>query len=180
MKVFSYFHIQEFLWHLGSSFLGLYRANPMSKKIEADWYMLHMTPKNALSAYKSLLIILYIIFVLQNNTQYTGKECSWIRTFKKYNFVIYEGLAYNRRDSRDRRSLSREPNRSWCHLHTSMKLSWSQPMASWIGGCIRVCCRPVQGSIGCDQESFTIVWRWHQLLFGPLPNGRLSLVSSRL
>ena len=43
---------------------------------------------------------------------------------------MYEGkvknssLAYNRSETRD-------PYRSWCHLHTSVKLFWSQPMAQW-------------------------------------------------
>ena len=46
----------------------------------------------------------------------------------------YEGkvksssLAYNRRETRDKRPLIRDPDRTWCHLHTNVKLSWSQPM----------------------------------------------------
>ena len=49
-----------------------------------------------------------------------------------------------------------------------------------IGGSIWVCCRSVHWSIGCDQESFTLVWRWHKLLSRSLPNSRLSRVSHRL
>ena len=49
-----------------------------------------------------------------------------------------------------------------------------------IGNSLLVYCRSFQGSMGCDQESLTRVWRWHQLLFGSLPNGRLSWVSRRL
>ena len=50
---------------------------------------------------------------------------------------IHEGklksssLAYNRRETWDKRSLDRNLDRSWCHRHTSVKLSWSQPMDPW-------------------------------------------------
>ena len=36
------------------------------------------------------------------------------------------GLAYNRRETRDKWPLGRDPDRSWCHSHISVKLSWSQ------------------------------------------------------
>ena len=39
------------------------------------------------------------------------------------------GLAYNRRETRDKRLLNRDRNR--CHLHTSLKLFWLRPMAPW-------------------------------------------------
>ena len=39
------------------------------------------------------------------------------------------GLAYNRRKTRDKRPLGKDPDRSWCHRHTIVNLSWSQPMA---------------------------------------------------
>ena len=38
-------------------------------------------------------------------------------------------LAYNRNETRDKRPLDRGPDRNWWHHHTSVKLSWSQPMA---------------------------------------------------
>ena len=38
------------------------------------------------------------------------------------------GLTYNQRETRDKWPLDRDPDRSWCYLHTSVKLSWSQPM----------------------------------------------------
>jgi hypothetical protein len=50
------------------------------------------------------------------------------------NMYIYEGkekvlgLAYNRRETRDKWPLDRDLDRSWCHLHTSVKLFWLQPM----------------------------------------------------
>ena len=49
--------------------------------------------------------------------------------------LIYEGkvksssLAYNRRETRDKQPLVRDPGRSWCHFHNSVKLFWSQSMA---------------------------------------------------
>ena len=35
------------------------------------------------------------------------------------------------RETRDKRSLGRDPDRSWCHRHTSVKVSWSQSMGPW-------------------------------------------------
>ena len=46
---------------------------------------------------------------------------------------IYEGkmksssLSYNRRETRDKRPLGRDPDRSCCHLHTSVKLFYRSP-----------------------------------------------------
>ena len=40
-------------------------------------------------------------------------------------------LAYNRRETWDKRPLGWDPERSWCGLHTSVKLFWSQPIALW-------------------------------------------------
>ena len=40
-------------------------------------------------------------------------------------------LAYNRRQTRDKRPLSMDSNRSWCHLYSSVILSWSQSMDLW-------------------------------------------------
>ena len=51
--------------------------------------------------------------------------------------TIHEGkmksssLAYNLHESWDKRSLGRNPDRSWCHLHTSVKLFSLQPMTPW-------------------------------------------------
>ena len=35
------------------------------------------------------------------------------------------------RETRDKRPLDRDPDRSRCHRHTSVKLSWSQSMHPW-------------------------------------------------
>ena len=49
---------------------------------------------------------------------------------------IYKGkvksssLAYNRRETLGNRSLSRDPDRSWCHLHTSVKHTRMVPLMS--------------------------------------------------
>ena len=45
--------------------------------------------------------------------------------------VKSSSLAYNRRETRDKRPLGRDPDRSWCHLHTNVKLSLSQLMDTW-------------------------------------------------
>ena len=58
---------------------------------------------------------------------------------------IYEGkvkspnLAYNRRETRDKQPLDRDPNRSWCHRHPSVKLFWTQPMAPWTSVAVYEC-----------------------------------------
>ena len=38
--------------------------------------------------------------------------------------VKNSGLAYNQHET-----LGRDPDRSWCHIHTSTKLFWLRPMA---------------------------------------------------
>ena len=38
-------------------------------------------------------------------------------------------LAYNRRETRDKRPLGRDTDRSWYHRHTNVKLFWSLSMA---------------------------------------------------
>ena len=35
------------------------------------------------------------------------------------------------RETRDKRSLGRDPDRNWCYDHTSVKLLWSQSMGQW-------------------------------------------------
>ena len=40
-------------------------------------------------------------------------------------------LAYNRRKTRDKRPLGRDPDRGWFHRHSHVKLLWSQPMNPW-------------------------------------------------
>ena len=105
------------------------------------------------------------------------------------------GLAYNQCETRDKQPLGSDLDRSSCHCHASVKLFWSQPIAPWkTAACheFLVSCRlgwelstclyastDAHGVMGCDEESFIIliVWQWHQLLSGSLPNGRLSQVS---
>ena len=40
-------------------------------------------------------------------------------------------LAYNLRETQDKRPLGKDPDRSWCHRHTPVKLSGSQHMDPW-------------------------------------------------
>ena len=50
---------------------------------------------------------------------------------------LYEGimksssLAYNRRETRDKRLLGRDPDRGCKRFYSSVKLLWSQPMSPW-------------------------------------------------
>ena len=63
----------------------------------------------------------------------------------------------------------------WGIVHSFIDLwAWDQIRTCWKGG------RSVHGPVGYDQESFTLMWRWYQLLSGSIPNGRLSWVSRRL
>ena len=43
------------------------------------------------------------------------------------------GLAYKQHETRDNQQFGRDLDRDWCHRHTSIKLSWSQPMDQWVG-----------------------------------------------
>ena len=36
------------------------------------------------------------------------------------------------RETRDKGPLGRDPDRSWCHPQTSVKLLWLQPIAPWV------------------------------------------------
>ena len=49
------------------------------------------------------------------------------------------GLAYNQRETQDKLPLSRDPDRSRCHRHTTsmIKLFWLQPMGPWISATYR-------------------------------------------
>ena len=58
-------------------------------------------------------------------------------------------LAYKQRETRD-------SDRSWCHCHTSIKFFWLQPMAPWTS--VAAYERAAAQSMGCDQESFTLMW----------------------
>ena len=65
-------------------------------------------------------------------------------------YLINEGkvkiysLAYNRRETRDKKPLDRDT--------TVAGVTYT------LGDSFRVCCRSVYGSMGCGQESYTLVW----------------------
>ena len=90
---------------------------------------------------------------------------------------------FNLRKTRDQRPLGRDPDKSWCHGHITVKLFWSQSMALWtlVAAYEHAAANP-HGTMGCDQKSFIILVMWwgHQLLSRSLPNGHLSRVSQRL
>ena len=52
--------------------------------------------------------------------------------------LIYEGklksrdLAYNGRETRDKRPLGRDSDRGWCHLHNTVKIFWSYYILDYI------------------------------------------------
>ena len=86
--------------------------------------------------------------------------------------VKSSNITYNWRETRDKRPLDKDPDRSWCHRHTSVKLFWSQLRYA----------ADVHGAMGSDQKCFIIllVWQWHWLVSGSLSNDRLSRVSRRV
>ena len=94
--------------------------------------------------------------------------------YQVYRRVVWKvlNLAYNWPETWDKRLLGRDPDRSWCHIHTNVKLFFVTAHGSMnIGGSIWMCCCSVHGSMCCNQESFTLVLQWHQLLSRFLPNG---------
>ena len=88
------------------------------------------------------------------------------------------GLAYNQSETRNKQLLGRDPDRSWCHCHISVQLSWSQPMDPWTEW-QHILMPPISMEWWALTKKFTLVW-WHQLLSGSLPNSHLSWVSHRL
>ena len=63
----------------------------------------------------------------------------------KWGLLYYEGglksssLAYNRRETRDKLPLGKEPDWSRCNLHTRLKLFGSRSMATWISSAAYEC-----------------------------------------
>ena len=87
------------------------------------------------------------------------------------------GLAYNRRETREKRLLDRDPDRSWFHHHTSVKLLRSHPMVSWISAAILICYRQCPWSHGLQPKKLYTSMGWHQLLSRSLHNCHLPWVS---
>ena len=79
---------------------------------------------------------------------------------------IVLGITYNWRETRHKRPLGRDPDRSWYHYHTSIKLFWLHPMASWT---YELCCCRCRRNHGLWPKTFTLVFRWHQPCPGPYP-----------
>ena len=106
---------------------------------------------------------------LELRVVYGGQVCR--------SFYMYKGKVKSSwpslRETRDKRPFGSDAERSWCHRHISVNnfLKSFFSRSPWFHGHRR------QHSL---YTSFTLVWRWHQLLSGSLPNGRLSQVPRRL
>ena len=48
-------------------------------------------------------------------------------------------LAFNQRETLYKQLLGRDPYRTWYHLHTSVKIFWSQPLAQWTSAAAYEC-----------------------------------------
>ena len=73
-------------------------------------------------------------------------------------------LANNKREIWEKRLLGRDPDRSWCHFHTSVKLFLIAAHGSMdIGGSIRVCCRLVTSDYGVHEVGATVCGVQHVL-----------------
>ena len=59
-----------------------------------------------------------------------SNPCDLVQVFTRVVWKV-SNLVYNQRETRDKRLLGRDPDRSQCHRHTSLKLFWSRPMAPW-------------------------------------------------
>ena len=59
-------------------------------------------------------------------------------------------LAYNWCETQDMQPLGRDPDRSWCHRHNSIKLFWSQAMAPWTSAAAY---EYVHGAMGCQKKN---------------------------
>ena len=83
----------------------------------------------------SLFVYELSICFQQTSLLFTGKNkphfylcdlCMWF--CMRARWKVHD-RAYNWCETRDKRLLGRDPDRSWCHRYTSVKQSWSQPMA---------------------------------------------------
>ena len=127
--------------------------------------------------------LLYFLFIhmrekwkqlLGNSTVVT---CQQIARFliEKVTFYlfpyVYEDTVKSSRPSlcetRDKRPLGRDPDKSLSHRHTSVKLSWSQPMDPWTE-------RQQTTSYGLQQKSFALECRWQNIRTTKLHNVELN------
>jgi hypothetical protein len=64
-----------------------------------------------------------------------------VHTYSMYeDKVKSSSLAYNRRETRDKRPLGRDSDRSWCHLHTSVNCFGRSSWIHELSGSTFVCC----------------------------------------
>ena len=93
----------------------------------------------------------------------------WIKEI--FYFSLYEGKVKSSRSclrqTGDKRPWGKDPDKSWCHCYTNIKLFWLQRTDPWTERQHNHMMPPI--SMGCDQESFTLVWQWHQPYLGSYP-----------
>ena len=66
------------------------------------------------------------------------------------------GIAYKRRETRDKQLLGMDPERGWRHRYTSF-LFEAHGSVDWAAAHSYVAI-DFYGAMGCDQQSFTLVW----------------------
>ena len=66
-----------------------------------------------------------MLLAVNSKQQGLQKDCRYEDKVKSYS------LAYNQRETGDKRLLGRDLDRSWCHLYTNVKLFCLQPMAAY-------------------------------------------------
>ena len=108
-------------------------------------------------------VIMYVKCIMQGLVQKRFTCLIWetSHSFVVNNCLTFVGIyvarwkvldqAYNRYETQDKRPLGRDPERSWCHCHTNVKLFWSQPVAPW--------------STGCDKCKFFMIETWYIMAF---------------
>ena len=89
---------------------------PLGRDRDRSWYHCHTTS------------MIKLFLVTANGSMGIGGS---IRARRK----VF-GLAYNRRETQDKRPLGRNSDRRWYHRHTNVNIS-----------------------MGCNQKSFTVVWK---------------------
>ena len=72
-------------------------------------------------------------FVRRSPNRFSGIFLSWMAEQPPGSFFITL-INSDWRDTRGKWPLFRNPDRSWWHRHTSLKLFWPQPMAPWTTG----------------------------------------------
>ena len=87
-------------------------------------------------------ILFYFIFYFFFFVLGVYKPLPWNSGFfstKNQGKMRSSSQGYNRHETREKWPMMRDPGRSCFHRHTSVKLSWSQPMAPWTSAVAYAC-----------------------------------------